>query len=357
MVDDTDDEELTYDQGELEAPNYQPTGPAYTGYNKPTVARQPAWAPFRQPSAPQAERVVNGSPRDWGLTNLDEPLVFPFRSSPAKPQPGLVKPQTPVGGSMPANQGAAGSTYAGPTAYNAPASTSQAAKSPSFAPVDAGYAGANVPHLTYEEVFQYPSSTERRGYGTVSNTAGGYDQANSMRKGSSTGIPSIMNYPSSSSYPADARAQPVYPSSRGSFTNFGQTAFQPQNGVFLRPQKPAKTQKFQAPQRSREPIIPLPPPSYIIQSRNAYQRAKYLLSHTKYTPEYPQPMAVSSKGAKGQPAAPKVAKNPHRYAASHFLKGLLEQIFLTENDSYQLFLPESGNCGYPGSVAGKCFNR
>lgn len=325
MGDDTDDEALTYDQGDLEAPNYQPTGPAYTGYNKPTVTRQPAWAPFRQPSAPQAERVVNGSPRDWGLEKLDEPLVFP-----AKTQPGPVKPQTPVGVRMPAAEGAAGSTLAGPTAYNALASTSQAAKSPSFTPVDAGYgvadssaAGANVHHLTYEEVFQYPSLTERRGYGPVSNTAGGYDQANSVSKRSSTGFPSMLNYPSSSSYPADTRAKPVYPSSRGSFTNFGQTAYQPQNGVFLRPQKPAKTQKVQAPQRLRGPIIPLPPPSYIIQSRNAYQRAKYLLSHTKYVPEYPQPMAVSSKGAKGQPAAPKAAKNPHRYAASHFLKGLI----------------------------------
>ncbi|KAM8724525.1 uncharacterized protein AB9X84_004181 [Acanthopagrus schlegelii] len=307
MGDDADDDVLAYDEGNLEVPNYQPTGPAYTD-GKPTVARQPTWAPSEKPSAPQAERIVNGSPRDWGLENPDEPLVFPILSSPARPQLGPVKPQTPAGVSMPA----ADSTYAGPTAYYAPALTSQATTSLSFAPVDAGYgaAGANIHRLTYEEVFQYPSVTERRDSGTVSNPAGGYDKAKSMSKGSSTGFPSTLNYPSSSSYPADTRAQPFYPS-LGSFTNSGQTAYQPRNEVFKRPQKPAKTQKVQAPQRLRRPILPFPPPSYIIQSRNAYRRAKYHLSHTKYTPEYPQPMAVSSKGAKGQPAAPKVAKNPH----------------------------------------------
>ncbi|KAE8283762.1 hypothetical protein D5F01_LYC17082 [Larimichthys crocea] len=34
---------------------------------------------------------------------------------------------------------------------------------------------------------------------------------------------------------------------------------------------------------------PLPPSSYIIQSSNGYQRAREVLSHTKYSPEYPAP--------------------------------------------------------------------
>ncbi|XP_073351469.1 uncharacterized protein [Pagrus major] len=297
--DDGEDEGLSYDQSSWAAPNYQPTGPVYTSYNKPAAAQQPAWAPSQQNGA--AERIVNGSPRDWGLENIDKPLVFPLPSNPAKPQTGPVQPQTSFSDGMPATQSAADSTYyASPTAYYAPASTSQAAKAPSFEPVDAGYgvvdfntdssaAGANIYHLTYEDVFQYPSeNVAPQGYGTVSNAAGGYD-----------------------------RAQPVYPSSLGSFNNFGQTGYQPQNEVPLRPQKPANTQKVATPQRVSEPIFPpAPPPSYIIQSRNAYKQARYLLSHTKYSPEYPQPVAASSKGAKGpapsQPAAPKGVKNPPR---------------------------------------------
>lgn len=38
--------------------------------------------------------------------------------------------------------------------------------------------------------------------------------------------------------------------------------------------------------QSASETIPLPPPSYIIQSRNGYVRARELQSHTKYLPEY-----------------------------------------------------------------------
>uniref|UniRef100_A0A671Y2W0 Uncharacterized protein n=1 Tax=Sparus aurata TaxID=8175 RepID=A0A671Y2W0_SPAAU len=34
---------------------------------------------------------------------------------------------------------------------------------------------------------------------------------------------------------------------------------------------------------------PLPPSSYIVQSRNGYLRSREVLSHTNYSPEYPQP--------------------------------------------------------------------
>ncbi|KAM7381077.1 hypothetical protein PAMA_012083 [Pampus argenteus] len=49
---------------------------------------------------------------------------------------------------------------------------------------------------------------------------------------------------------------------------------------------------------------PLPPSSYIIQSRNGYQRARETFSHMKYSPEFPQLLALGSKtvsapGSKG----------------------------------------------------------
>ncbi|KAM7381076.1 hypothetical protein PAMA_012082 [Pampus argenteus] len=43
---------------------------------------------------------------------------------------------------------------------------------------------------------------------------------------------------------------------------------------------------------------PLPPSSYIIQSRNGYQRARETFSHMKYSPEFPQLLALGSKTAK-----------------------------------------------------------
>ncbi|XP_036938327.1 uncharacterized protein LOC119010344 [Acanthopagrus latus] len=43
---------------------------------------------------------------------------------------------------------------------------------------------------------------------------------------------------------------------------------------------------------------PLPPSSYIVQSRNGYLRAREVLSHTNYSPEYPQPPVYVSKAVK-----------------------------------------------------------
>ncbi|KAL7371610.1 hypothetical protein ABVT39_002021 [Epinephelus coioides] len=46
------------------------------------------------------------------------------------------------------------------------------------------------------------------------------------------------------------------------------------------------------------PLPPLPPSSYIIQSRNGYQRAQEFLSHTKYSPEYPEPPVFAAETVK-----------------------------------------------------------
>ncbi|XP_030256812.1 uncharacterized protein LOC115571504 [Sparus aurata] len=49
---------------------------------------------------------------------------------------------------------------------------------------------------------------------------------------------------------------------------------------------------------------PLPPSSYIVQSRNGYLRAREVLSHTNYSPEYPQPPGYPSKAVKAPSGSP-----------------------------------------------------
>ncbi len=49
---------------------------------------------------------------------------------------------------------------------------------------------------------------------------------------------------------------------------------------------------------------PLPPSSYIIQSSNGYQRAREVLSHTKYSPEYPEPPVFAYRANKAPSQSP-----------------------------------------------------
>lgn len=325
--DDGEDEVLTsptFDLDNWQASSNQPTGPVHTTYNNPVVAEQPAWVPPQNlpdtPSGPEVERLINGASRNWGLENLDEPLVFPLWSEPAMSQPGPVQPQStqpnvasPDG--MYAFPHAGGSTHsASATAYHAPSATSQAANPPISAywqpePVSSGYgvadfntgssaAGGNIRHLVYEDVFQYlPGNEPSQSYG--------YEE------------------PSSHSYPTNVGAQPILPSGTGSFPgrvnlNFRQTDYQPHSATSWHPQNPVNlnTQKVEVSQRVSEPVLPLPS-SYIVQSRNSYQRDRYSSTHLKYSPEAQPPMPISSKGVKGpapsQPAASKGAKNPQWY--------------------------------------------
>lgn len=340
--DDVNDEVLTYS-------NNPPTRTVYAAY-KPPAVQGPGWAPSRQnvpnkPSDLEVERLVNGVQRVWGLENPDEPLVFPLPSDPAKPQHGPVQPQSTLlsvasTNGMPAYPSAGDSTYSSPTAYYAPSTTSQAAKSPSseswqpepdssgYGVVDlnSGAAGGNINHLVYEDVFDYPSESAEpsHSYGSTSNTAGWYGQATDESQESSTRYASTLEKPSAPWYPTNAGAQPVYPSrtessSGGVNFNFGQAGYQPRDDkVSWRPQKTYNTQKVAVSQRVSEPILPpAPPPSYIIQSRNGYQRGRYILKNTRYSPEFDAPMPVSSKGVKGpapsRPAAPNGVKSPQRY--------------------------------------------
>uniref|UniRef100_A0A4W6ELA0 Uncharacterized protein n=1 Tax=Lates calcarifer TaxID=8187 RepID=A0A4W6ELA0_LATCA len=50
---------------------------------------------------------------------------------------------------------------------------------------------------------------------------------------------------------------------------------------------------------------PLPPSSYIIQSVNGYDRAREFLSHSKYSPEYPEPPPFSFDPVKAPSKLPR----------------------------------------------------
>ncbi|XP_040918032.1 DNA-directed RNA polymerase II subunit RPB1-like [Toxotes jaculatrix] len=346
-LDDDDGQDVltspTSDENNWQASNSHLTDPVYTGYKKPSVAQHPVLVPTHQklpntPRVPEVERLVNGDPRDWGLENADKPLIFPLKpnyqlSDPAKPQPWPMQPR-----SAPHNVVSSDSIDASPSTGGAadyasttvdfeldPSDTSHSAKSPSFdswqpEPVSSGYGVAdsglgspkqdfntgsnangddssNIPRLVFEEVFQYPSE----------NTE-----------------PSPSYDPSFPSSPTNVESQPVYASAKGrSFSggenlDFGQTSYQPRKKTpSWVAQKPVADTQAVVSQRVSEPIPPPPPPSsYIIQSRNGYQRGRYLLAKSSYLPEFPPPMPVSSTGIKrpatSQPASPKGVKDPQR---------------------------------------------
>ncbi|XP_039978852.1 DNA-directed RNA polymerase II subunit RPB1-like [Xiphias gladius] len=343
----------------------QPTDAVYTSYNKPSVAQQPVFVntPQKLPNALEVEKPVNGDPRDWGLQNLAEPFIFPLKpnylpSDPAKPQPYPIKPQATSLNAVASNSMKASPSTGGPvhhaslTAYYEPATsyTAQAAKSPSLDssqadPVSSGYkvtdlgfgsrekafnTGSsahggtlrNIPHLVFEEVFQYPSENTAPSprYVGTSSSAGGYSQAPYMSEGSPTGYASEPSFPS---YPANVGAQPVYTPGKGHLSSrfsgenlrFGQTSYQPHENSPRLPQKPDISTQTLPSQRVSEPILPPSPPIYSMQSRSAYQRGRYVFSESTYSPQFPPPMPVSATGeglATSQPAAPKGVQNPQR---------------------------------------------
>ncbi|XP_031168298.1 uncharacterized protein LOC116059399 [Sander lucioperca] len=284
-----------------QASDDQPTGPVYTSYNKLSVAQWPGLFPSRQnlpnrPSASAADKLVNGGSSHFVFENLKSRL-FPLSpnqaSNPAKPWPGPASTNR-----MPPSTAGGSSLYVSQTAnYEPTLSASQAAKFPSFdswkpqpdgsdygVVDDSGFGSpnfnsgssrggvSNIPHLVYEEVFQYPSE-----YTGPSNTAGGYSQANYMSKGFSTGNAASLGGPSFPWNPTNVGAQMGL------------------KGFWL-PQKPVVgTQNAVVNRRVSQTILP---PSSYRKSSNGYQTARYM-------PAFPNPMPVSSKGVQGQPAAPK----------------------------------------------------
>lgn len=232
---------------------------------------------------------------------------------------------------MPAYPSASDTTYAGPSIYEDPSSDSEAANSLTseswqpqpdssgvgviYSNTDSSAAGSNTNHLVYEDVFQYPSENAEPlpSYGSISSIAGGNGQATDESQ------ESLVSYAPTLVRPSNAAAQPVY-QSRERFpgamdVNFVQTGYQPYESSW-QPQKPFNSQKVEDAQRVSEPVFPpAPPPSYIIQSRNGYQRAKYILKNSRYLPHLTAPMNARSKGIKGQPDQPATPiQEPLRYA-------------------------------------------
>lgn len=277
----------------------------HTSHNKPPLTHPTVPVPQLNAPSFHVEILVNGVPRDWGLENHDTPLVFPLRPN-----------------SQPSYPGTDGATHhAGSSAYYDPA-PSQPEESPGFdsGPVGSGHgvtdfnAGSsahgsdsgNMPHLVYEDIFQYPSENTQASDPSHAGLAsvGGYSQAHHTNKGSlneNALEASFVSY------------QPVAASGKGN-------SYQPTNVKAL-PQlapKPVISQE-EVSQRVSEPIPhppppppPPPPSSYIIQTRNGYQRLRYLHTKSSYSPEFPPPMPMRSLGVKRPatyPAAPKSVKN------------------------------------------------
>lgn len=300
---------------------------AAPGPYKSSGVNQPGWAPSR-PNLPNTlsgadiDRLVNGMPIVWGSENPDELLVFPLQSDPAQSQPGPVQPQS-LFSAAPSNP-MSPSQSAGHTAYHAPSTMSQDGKPPVISqlwqsePHSSGYGGAalnpdsrtaggNAERVFYEDIFQHTPDRDQntQSYGSSSDTAGGgLDQANHQSQ-SSTGYASDRT---------KTRAKPAYPRRLGRLPggkNFGQTAFRPRDDAQKLPQKP-----FDAKVKSPQKVSQLAPSSYIIQTRNGYQRARYISTKSRYSPEYAPSKPVKSNGVKGpapsQPASPKVVKHPQR---------------------------------------------
>ncbi|XP_065806034.1 uncharacterized protein [Labrus bergylta] len=98
--------------------------------------------------------------------------------------------------------------------------------------------------------------------------------------------PANEGYPSWPQQPAGGFQASFDPSSwmpSRSFPDFGVWSSEDADGV---------TQQSNSRETARLPP-PLPPSSYIIQSRNGYWRATEDLSHMKYVPEYPEPQVTN----------------------------------------------------------------
>ncbi|KAF3846397.1 hypothetical protein F7725_003475 [Dissostichus mawsoni] len=243
--------------------------------------------------APAVEGLINGGSTDWSQENLENPLEFPLSPNyppiaPANSQQSPVQSR-PTNG-IPAHPAV---VFTREAAFEpAPSSTSNVVKFPSVEswqpkPASKGSSLANqninlgsresdsrnIPHLVFEDVFQYPSENIE-----TSNTAGGYGQA--AGQGTSTGSAPPPKGPSFPKNPANERAQPAK-------QNYGKM-----------PKPVSSPRKALAPQRVSEPFAQ----SYISQSRKSYQRAKYQHSNTRYSKQSP----VQSRPTNGIPAHPAV---------------------------------------------------
>ncbi|XP_059203131.1 uncharacterized protein LOC131982622 [Centropristis striata] len=353
---DTDDDALMFDDSTWQESDHQPSDPNY----KPAAAQWPEPAAPPQslpnnPSPPEVERPVTGGSGYWGKPETLQPSIPSspnYRPAvPVKPQPGPVKPQS----------GGVSTVFVQPSSSFVSQQPSQDQDSNS----GSSGSGSTFTRLVYEDVFQYPSenkpepaaSTNRMpappaGVSTafarptthVSAPSSGFQQPEPVYNvaGTSVSVSPNQDYKEEFRYPSRIAG----PSGTAQGYNQGNymrpptspagvsTAFAPSSGqgTYRRPssqsfpnigkyfesrfpQKPAIS-KQKVTKTVSEPSLPplLPRRIYIVQSRNGYQRARYLHTATSYTqPTHPiVMMPIRAKAVKGKAAAPKGVKNPQR---------------------------------------------
>lgn len=165
----------------------------------------------------------------------------------------------------------------------------------------------NDNRLVYEQVFQYSKGSDpSQGYSGFSSTGSGSGQATNSQEPSKS-YDSAQAMPSFH-YQTNAAAYPSWMED----PSFGPTGYY---------------QKFmQVPQKAvssivSDPVVPpAPPPSYITQATNGYQRMRYSRTHTKYSPDpyAPMPMSQDTQNPPPQQADPGVAKELQRYCTLSF---------------------------------------
>ncbi|XP_034075980.1 uncharacterized protein LOC117548686 [Gymnodraco acuticeps] len=212
----------------------------YPYYEDPSYQQPGSGSATPQLNAQRARAVgglINGSSTDWVQENLETPLEFPL--SPNYPLIAPAESKSPSVESWQPKPASNGSSLAN--------------QNINLGSRESG--SRNIPHLVFENVFQYPSENI-----DTSNTAGGYGQA--AGQGTSTGSAPPPKWPSFPKNPANERAQQA----KQNYGKMPKPVFSPRIAF--------------APQRVSEPFAQ----SYISQSRNSYQRAKYRQSNTRYSP-------------------------------------------------------------------------
>lgn len=267
-------------------------------------------------SSPKVEGLVNGETGQWGSVNLNEPFLFPLKSSYEVDNPDAMKPRSTsfkvYTSAMSRSTSPSETPRTRQTAFNEPASPSAfqtVASSRLWQPEPVGngigvsdsglyYSGQvfssafsypkNTPNVFFEEVSRYSSETSEPPHGSlpVSNTIERYIKGYATRHAST---------PVMLSFPNDVRAQPFYQSWRGipplsklagsGNLKLNQMFRRSQNAVFS-PPRVKLYQSARVPSRGHQPIHHPRPSSYIVLSRSSYQKERHVQSKERYSAEY-----------------------------------------------------------------------
>lgn len=250
--------------------------------SRASAARWPSWASKKNPvkSGVDVEKLENARPVMWAQERRDQPLVFPLKGNNAN-------------------------TLSGPTIQGSEShqSSDQQQKPVDGGSHDAGSSAENVNdrRLVYEEVFKYPTqdSGAPQSQGSPSQAPGGHGQDRQW-------------YPQLKQQPKEG-GRPSHPSRSISSR---QSGYKPHEGKFAWQQMRYTAE--QVPQKPSDEVRPPapPPPKYIIQSTNGFQRYRKTYRVSKYSPNFdaPQPDGLKEFGPVFQPAASKRFKDPQWYS-------------------------------------------